>query len=77
VDLGSTTWNRVDRDKGIEPDSYFFIQNAHRVRGLNLEIPPNLPPNWAGAGDIASASDKKLAIYQAWGAGVMGTAKEP
>jgi Uma2 family endonuclease len=67
VDLGSTTWNREDLDKGIEPDSCFFIQNAHRVQGLNPEIPPGLSPDLAIEVDIASASDKKLAIYQALG----------
>jgi Uma2 family endonuclease len=67
VDLGSTTWNREDLDKGIEPDSCFFIQNAHRVQGLNPQIPPGLPPDLAIEVDIASASDKKLAIYQALG----------
>ena len=67
VDLGSTTWNREDLDKGIEPDSCFFIQNAGLVQGLNPEIPPSLPPDLAVEVDIASASDQKLAIYQALG----------
>lgn len=67
VDLGSTTWNRPDLEKGIEPDSCFFIQNAHQVTGLNPDIPVHLPPDLAIEVDIASASDKKLAIYQALG----------
>jgi Uma2 family endonuclease len=67
VDLGSTTWNREDLDKGIEPDSCFFIQNAHRVQGLNPEIPAGLSPDLAIEVDISNASDKKLAIYQALG----------
>ncbi|PZV09153.1 MAG: Uma2 family endonuclease [Leptolyngbya sp.] len=67
VDLGSTTWNRKDLDKGIEPDSCFFIQNAGLVQGLNPEIPPNLTPDLAVEVDIASASDQKLSIYQALG----------
>jgi Uma2 family endonuclease len=65
VDLGSTTWNREDLGKGIEPDSCFFIQNAHLVQGLNPEISPDLSPDLAIEVDIASASDKKLVIYQA------------
>lgn len=65
VDLGSTTWNREDLGKGIEPDSCFFIQNAHLVQGLNPEIRPDLSPDLAIEVDIASASDKKLVIYQA------------
>ncbi|NEQ47200.1 MAG: Uma2 family endonuclease [Leptolyngbya sp. SIOISBB] len=67
VDLGSTTWNRPDLKKGIEPDSCFLIQNAHRVTGLNPDIPADLPPDLAIEVDIASASDQKLAIYQALG----------
>lgn len=67
VDLGSTTWNREDLDQGIEPDSCFFIQNAGLVQGLNPEIPSNLSPDLAVEVDIASASAKKLAIYQALG----------
>ncbi|MGB3308565.1 MAG: Uma2 family endonuclease [Nodosilinea sp.] len=67
VDLGSTTWNREDLDRGIEPDSCFFIQNAGLVQGLNPEMPPNLSPDLAVEVDIASASDQKLAIYQALG----------
>lgn len=67
VDLGSTTWNREDLDKGIEPDSCFFIQNAGLVQGLNPKIPLDLSPDLAVEVDIASASDKKLAIYQALG----------
>ncbi|MBE9140153.1 Uma2 family endonuclease [Nodosilinea sp. LEGE 07088] len=67
VDLGSTTWNREDLDKGIEPDSCFFIQNAGRVQGLNPEIPENLSPDLAIEVDIARASDRKLSIYQALG----------
>ncbi|ASC72295.1 hypothetical protein XM38_032510 [Halomicronema hongdechloris C2206] len=67
VDLGSTTWNREDLDQGIEPDSCFFIQNAHRVQGINPDIPSDLPPDLVVEVDIASASDRKLAIYQAPG----------
>jgi Uma2 family endonuclease len=67
VDLGSTTWNRADLDQGIEPDGCFLIQNAHRVTGLNPELPMDLAPDLAIEVDIASASDRKLGIYQALG----------
>ncbi|MEM6425776.1 MAG: Uma2 family endonuclease [Cyanobacteria bacterium P01_D01_bin.128] len=67
VDMGSTTWNRQDLDKGIEPDSCFYLQNAHRIQGLNPDIPADLPPDLAIEVDIANASDQKLAIYQALG----------
>jgi Uma2 family endonuclease len=67
VDMGSTTWNRSDLDKGIEPDSCFFIQHADQVQGLNPEIPAGLAPDLAIEVDIASTSDKKLSIYQRLG----------
>lgn len=67
VDLGSTTWNRADLAQGIEPDSSFLIQNACRVSGLNPEIPLGLAPDLAVEVDIASASDRKLEVYQALG----------
>ncbi len=67
VDMGSTTWNRSDLDQGIEPDSCFFIQHADQVQGLNPEIPAGLAPDLAIEVDIASASDKKLSIYQRLG----------
>ncbi len=67
VDLGSMTWNREDLDKGIEPDSCFYLQNAAQVQGLNPDIPSNLPPDLAIEVDIASGSNNKLPIYQALG----------
>jgi Uma2 family endonuclease len=67
VDLGSMTWNREDLDKGIEPDSCFYLQNAAQVQGLNPDIPSNLPPDLAIEVDIASGSVNKLPIYQALG----------
>jgi Uma2 family endonuclease len=67
VDLGSMTWNREDLDKGIEPDSCFYLQNAAQVQGLNPDIPADLPPDLAIEVDIASGSSNKLPIYQALG----------
>lgn len=67
VDLGSTTWNREDLGKDIEPDSCFFIQNAGQVQGINPDIPANLGPDLAVEVDITNTSAKKLGIYQALG----------
>ena len=65
--LGSATFNREDLDRGIEPDSCFYIQNAHQIIGLNPTIPENLPPDLAIEVDIISNSSSKLSIYQALG----------
>jgi Uma2 family endonuclease len=63
--LGSTTLNRPDLAKGIEPDSCFFIQNAQAGQGM--ATPTDLPPDLAIEVDIASSSESKLPIYAAMG----------
>ena len=63
--LGSTTLNRSDLAKGIEPDSCFYIQNAEAGQGM--AAPTDLPPDIAIEVDIANSSDSKLPIYEAMG----------
>lgn len=33
INLGSTTFKRADLERGFEPDSCFYIQNAERIAG--------------------------------------------
>ena len=66
-DLGSTTLNRGELSKGIEPDSCFYIQNARAGQGIVVSA--NLPPDLAVEVDIASSSASKLPIYEAIGIG--------
>jgi len=66
-DLGSITMNRPDLNKGVEPDSCFYIQNAQAGQGLGEAISSDLPPDLALEVDIANRSDSKLSIYQAMG----------
>lgn len=66
-DLGSMTMNRPHLNKGIEPDSCFYIQNAQAGQGLGEIVPSDLPPDLALEVDIANRSDSKLSIYQALG----------
>lgn len=61
--LGSTTLNRPDLAKGIEPDSCFYIQNAEAGQGI--AVPTTLSPDLAIEVDIASRSENKLSIYEA------------
>jgi Uma2 family endonuclease len=64
-DMGSMTMNRLGLNKGVEPDSCFYIQNAQAGQGLGEPISGDLPPDLALEVDIANRSDSKLRIYQA------------
>lgn len=66
--LGSTTFKREDVDRGFEPDSCFYVQNAERIRDkddINLTIDP--PPDLVIEIDITSPSLKKFPIFAALG----------
>jgi Uma2 family endonuclease len=66
-DFGSITLNRQDLDRGIEPDTCFYIQNAEQGQGMASTATESLPPDLALEVDIANASTSKLSIYQAIG----------
>ncbi|WP_121969285.1 Uma2 family endonuclease [Leptolyngbya sp. BC1307] len=67
INVGSTTLERDDLEKGAEPDTGFYIQNAYRLEGLDPEIPPDLPPDLVIEVDITSPSNQRMAIYQTLG----------
>ena len=67
VSIGSTTLERSDLQKGAEPDTGLYIQNADKLEGLNPDIPPNLPPDLVIEVDITSPSTRRMVIYQALG----------
>lgn len=69
VNVGSTTLEREDLEKGAEPDTGFYIQNASALEGLDPEIPDDLPPDLVIEVDITSPSTRRLEIYQALGIG--------
>ena len=65
---GSTTLKRKIKNRGIEPDNCYYIQNEPAVRGrqeLDLETDP--PPDLAVEIDITSSCVNKLGIYSALG----------
>ncbi|OLP16392.1 hypothetical protein BST81_21635 [Leptolyngbya sp. 'hensonii'] len=66
-DFGSTTLNRESLDRGIEPDSCFYIQNAEPGQGLETKGTESLAPDLVLEVDIANSSANKLAIYKAIG----------
>jgi Uma2 family endonuclease len=64
IALGSTTLNRPELAKGVEPDSCFYIQQASQFPGLNPQIPATLPPDLVIEVDITSPSSQRMAVYQ-------------
>lgn len=60
---GSTTLNREDLQKGIEPDSCFYIQNVDRILGRKLNFETDPPPDLAIEVDITSSSQRRFGIY--------------
>jgi Uma2 family endonuclease len=66
--LGSSTFDREDLDRGFEPDSCFYVRNEERVRGkgrIDLAVDP--PPDLVIEVDMTSPSLNKLPIYAALG----------
>lgn len=67
VDVGSTTLEREVLEKGAEPDTGFYIQNASQLEGLDPEIPEHLPPDLVIEVDITSPSTQRMEIYESLG----------
>jgi len=66
-DYGSTTLDREDLEKGVEPDSCFYIQNADRVQGLNSDTATDPPPDLAIEVDITTSSTRRMEVYKRLG----------
>ncbi|MGB7416501.1 MAG: Uma2 family endonuclease [Thermosynechococcaceae cyanobacterium] len=67
VDVGSMTLERDDLEKGAEPDTGFYLQNASCLVGIDPEIPAHLPPDLVIEVDITSPSTRRIDIYRALG----------
>ncbi len=68
-EFGSVTLNRSDIKKGAEPDSSFYIQNADRIRGNQIDISIDPPPDLIIEVDITNSSARSFAVYQQLGIG--------
>ena len=61
---GSFTHKREDRQKGLEPDECYWIQNEPAVRGKrDIDLTRDPPPDLALEIDITSSSLDRLSIY--------------
>ncbi|MEG4585049.1 Uma2 family endonuclease [Microcoleus sp. MOSTC5] len=65
--LGSLTLEREDLTRAVEPDSCFYIQNESLVRGRNINLPNDPPPDLAIESDYTNSSMNKFTIYAAIG----------
>ena len=66
--LGSTTFDREDLQKGLEPDECYYVQNAHAVKGrqeFDFSVDP--PPDLAIQIDISPPDVARQPIYAALG----------
>src|SRR5438876_11238353 len=65
---GSATWRRQRIQRGVDPDTCFYVANAERIAGkrkIDLESDP--PPDIAVEMDITNESLGKFPIYAGLG----------
>jgi Uma2 family endonuclease len=65
--LGALTLEREDITRAVEPDTCFYIQNESRVRGKNIDLENDPPPDLAVESDYTSSSLDKFTIYASLG----------
>ncbi len=66
--LGTTTFKRRDLERGFEPDSCFYIQNAESVRGKGrIDLRTDPPPDLVIEIEITRSSIRKLPLFAAFG----------
>ena len=66
--LGSTTFRRVDLDRGFEADSCYYVQNEAVIRGKDLiDTRTDPPPDLVVEIEITHPSIPKLPIYAQFG----------
>lgn len=63
--LGSTTFKNELMSQGIEPDNCFYIQNEAAIRGKDIDLTIETPPDLALEIDITSRTHPD--IYEALG----------
>ena len=64
--LGSTTFRRREKAKGLEPDECYYFRDEQKMRGKNrLDLKKDPPPELVVEIDIASRSVPREPIYAA------------
>ncbi len=58
--LGSLTLEREDLTRAVEPDTCFYIQNESKVRGKNIDLPNDPPPDLVVESDYTRSSLNKF-----------------
>ena len=64
---GSTTFKVQLKERGLEPDESYYIRNEARVRGKEIDLAVDPPPDLAIEIDLRRSSLEKLEIYAALG----------
>jgi Uma2 family endonuclease len=68
INAGSTTFNREDLERGLEPDKCYYFQNVPRILGkTEIDLRQDPAPDLAIEIDTTSRSLNRLAIYAALG----------
>lgn len=65
--LGSLTLEREELTRAVEPDSCFYLQNESLVRGRNINLPNDQPPDLAIESDYTNSSVNKDGLYASIG----------
>jgi len=65
--MGSTTLGLEHLIKGAEPDNAYYIQNQHLVKGRDVDLSQDPPPDLVVEVDITHTDIKKLELYASLG----------
>ena len=60
---GSTTWRRQAIEGGLEADESYYFQNYARVRGREVDLATDPPPDLAVEIDLSPPDVEKASIY--------------
>ena len=60
---GSTTWRRAAIQGGLEADESYYIQNYARVRGREVDLSVDPPPDLAIEIDLSPPDIEKSSVY--------------